>query len=79
MNAIQSLGKNIIVQPKVRTENGPTGFSTLLSALGKKLNVSESEQSETHNESELEEGDNKPTNRSGEPPVHLPQRTNRRF
>ncbi|MGG1686904.1 flagellar hook-length control protein FliK [Pseudalkalibacillus sp. NRS-1564] len=71
MNAIQSLGKNIIVQPKVRTENSPTGFSTLLSALGKKLNVSESEYSETHNESELEEGDNKPTNSSGEAPVHL--------
>lgn len=71
MNAIQSLGKSIIVQPKVRTESDSTGFSTLLSALGKKLNVSESEQSETHNECELEEGDNKPTNSSGEHPVHL--------
>lgn len=71
MNAIQSLGKSIIVQPKVRTESDSTGFSTLLSALGKKLNVSESEQSETHNECELEEGDNKPTNSSGELPVHL--------
>lgn len=58
MNAIQSLGKSVIVQPK-STANS-TNFSTLLSALGVKVNEQEAGRGQgTAGESELEQGDGK--------------------
>ncbi|WP_226654412.1 flagellar hook-length control protein FliK [Pseudalkalibacillus hwajinpoensis] len=74
MNAIQSLGKSVIVQTKP-TGNDSTGFSTLLSALGIKMVDQEAGRADgTAGKSELGQGDEK--KRLGETgeselPLHL--------
>ncbi len=54
MNAIQSLGKSVIVQPKP-TGNDSTGFSTLLSTLG--IKMIDQEAGRTEGKSEVEQSD----------------------
>jgi flagellar hook-length control protein FliK len=71
VNAIQSLGKSVIVQPKT-TVNDSTGFSTLLNALGIEMSGQESGRAhETGGESELEQGDKKTPNGEAELPLNL--------
>ncbi|MGE6205208.1 flagellar hook-length control protein FliK [Guptibacillus hwajinpoensis] len=70
MNAIQSLGKSVIVQPKPTANS--TNFSTLLSALGVKVNEQEAgRDQETAGESELEQGDGKVPYGEAELPLNL--------
>jgi len=76
VNAIQSLGKSVIVQPKP-TVNDSTGFSTLLNALGIEMSGQESGRAhETAGESELEQGDDKTPNSEAELPLNLLMITN---
>ncbi|MYL62445.1 hypothetical protein GLW07_03640 [Bacillus hwajinpoensis] len=70
MNAIQSLGKSVIVQPKPTANS--TNFSTLLSALGVKVNEQEAGRDQgTAGESGLEQGDGKVPYGEAELPLNL--------
>ncbi|WP_165998759.1 flagellar hook-length control protein FliK [Bacillus sp. Cs-700] len=70
MNAIQSLGKSVFVQPKPTANS--TDFSTLLSALGIKVNEQEAGKDRgTAGESELEQGDGKVPYGEAELPLNL--------
>jgi flagellar hook-length control protein FliK len=75
VNAIQSLGKSVIVQPKPTANS--TNFSTLLSALGVKVNEQEAGRDQgTAGESELEQGDGKVPYGEAELPLNLLMITN---
>ncbi|WP_273831737.1 flagellar hook-length control protein FliK [Guptibacillus sedimenti] len=70
MNAIQSLGKSVIVQPKPTANS--TNFSTLLNALGVKVDEQEAGRDQgTAGESELEQGDGKILYSEVELPLNL--------
>ncbi|PFG15274.1 flagellar hook-length control protein FliK [Bacillus sp. es.036] len=70
MNAIQSLGKSVIVQPKPTANS--TNFSTLLSALGVKVNEQEAGKDQgTAGERALEQGDGKIPYGEAELPLNL--------
>ena len=75
MNAIQSLGKSVIVQPKPTANS--TDFSTLISALGVKVIDQESGRAhETAGESELKQGGEKTPYGEAELPLNLLMITN---
>ncbi|MCA0170568.1 flagellar hook-length control protein FliK [Bacillus sp. RAR_GA_16] len=70
MNAIQSLGKSVIIQPK-STDSNSTGFSTLLTALGIKMTEAAGSSEGTEGKSELEQGDEKTPFSESELPLDL--------